>query len=71
MPVETALHPASGGTEVSLEDLTTLLRNPGVVLVDVLPGESYESGHIPGAISLPLSDISERTIGSLSRAPAA
>jgi rhodanese-related sulfurtransferase len=36
------------------------LRRQEVVLVDVRPPEEYRAGHIPGAISLPLSELTDR-----------
>ena len=39
------------------DELVRRLHDPAVVLVDVLPRESFDSGHIPGAISLPLEDL--------------
>lgn len=44
---------------VSLEELGAKIRG-GAVLVDVLPRESFLSGHIPGSLSLPLADIPSR-----------
>jgi rhodanese-related sulfurtransferase len=42
--------------EMSREELQKRLKTTSLMLVDVLPVESYASGHIPGAISLPLED---------------
>jgi rhodanese-related sulfurtransferase len=44
---------------VSLEELSAKIRG-GAVLVDVLPRESFLSGHIPGSVSLPLAEIPAR-----------
>jgi rhodanese-related sulfurtransferase len=46
--------------DVPRDELERRLLDPGLTLVDVLPRESFESGHIPGAISLPLSEIAAR-----------
>ncbi len=37
-----------------------------VIVLDVRPGEEYEAGHIPGAISVPLDEL-ERRLSSLPR----
>jgi rhodanese-related sulfurtransferase len=40
--------------EIAPDELRDGLRNGKLTLVDVLPEESYASGHIPGAINLPI-----------------
>jgi len=42
---------------VSYDEFVRQLNNPEVIIADVLPRESYEKGHIPGTISLPLDEI--------------
>lgn len=39
----------------------------GAQLVDVLPQKSYESEHLSGAVSLPLTKLDETTAASLDR----
>ncbi len=63
-PERTPDAPADPG-DVSYDDLVSFLRDPAVVLVDVLPRASFDSGHIPSAISLPLEDISLRAAAIL------
>ena len=46
--------------EISRGELQKHLKTTSLTLVDVLPAESYASGHIPGAISLPLEDLASR-----------
>lgn len=46
---------------VTLAELRTLVRDGGVSVIDVRPRDEYESGHIPGAISMPLTDLKHRT----------
>lgn len=48
-----------GGT-VDRKSLTNLLKNDAVVLLDVRPREEYDAGHLPGAISFPLSELMQR-----------
>ena len=43
-------------TEISVNELTTLVEN-GSLVVDVREPDEYESGHIPGAILVPLSTV--------------
>jgi len=45
---------------VTHDELLQRLKDPWLALVDVLPEDSYVESHIPGAISLPLSEIRER-----------
>jgi rhodanese-related sulfurtransferase len=46
--------------EISREELRRRLDAPLLVVVDVLPEEAYNSGHIPGAINLPLAELAVR-----------
>jgi rhodanese-related sulfurtransferase/DNA-binding HxlR family transcriptional regulator len=45
---------------ISREELAKRLRRNDVVLVDVRPAEEFESGHIDGAVSIPLEELDER-----------
>lgn len=45
---------------VSREELLEQLEHGHVVLVDVRPAEEYAAGHIPGALSAPLNELSTR-----------
>jgi rhodanese-related sulfurtransferase len=42
------------------EELLRRVRAGDVTLVDVRPREEYAAGHLPGAISIPLSDLARR-----------
>jgi rhodanese-related sulfurtransferase len=44
---------------VSAEELRTRLQRDEVVLLDVRPAAEYETGHLPGARSLPLEEIEQ------------
>lgn len=46
------------------QELRKRLRTEDVVVVDVRPQEEYTAGHIPGAISLPVAELTDR-IGEL------
>lgn len=45
---------------ISLDDFKKLLNEGGAMILDVRGLDSYTAGHIPGAISMPLGDISNR-----------
>jgi rhodanese-related sulfurtransferase/DNA-binding HxlR family transcriptional regulator len=45
---------------ISREELLKRLGASDVVLVDVRPSEEFESGHIEGAVSIPLDELDER-----------
>jgi rhodanese-related sulfurtransferase len=42
------------------DELTKRLRSGDVVVLDVRPAPEYASGHLPGAISLPVDELQER-----------
>jgi hypothetical protein len=52
--------------EIQRDELRRLLES-GAQLVEVMPAESYEDEHIPGAISLPLERLNRDTAGRLLR----
>jgi len=41
-------------------DLMRRLDDPGTLVIDVRPAEEYAAGHIPGALSVPLSELKGR-----------
>ena len=52
--------------KISIDDLQARLQNGDVILLDVRPRQEYESGHLPGAISIPLYEL-KRRVGELPR----
>lgn len=46
--------------EISREEVLARLRDPSLVLLDVLPREAFAGGHIPGSVSLPVAEIPAR-----------
>jgi rhodanese-related sulfurtransferase len=44
-------------TVITREEILARLEEPALVLVNVMPKETFEDGHIPHSINLPLSDI--------------
>ncbi len=45
---------------ISQGEIRRRLHDPTLVIVDVLPRESWEEGHIPGALSLPVAEVIAR-----------
>jgi rhodanese-related sulfurtransferase/DNA-binding transcriptional ArsR family regulator len=45
---------------VTFQELRRLMREDDVTVVDVRPKDEYEAGHIPGALSVPVSDLKRR-----------
>ena len=43
--------------EISYKDLTTLMKDKKVFLIDVRSNQEYEEGHLDGAINIPLFNI--------------
>ena len=55
-----------GYKRISMDESKTLMeKEEGYILLDVRTKGEYESGYIPGAINIPLSDIDEKIISSL------
>ncbi len=51
---------------ISMDEAKALMKETeGYILLDVRTKEEYESGYIPGAINIPLSDINENVVSSL------
>ncbi|HEY0584202.1 MAG TPA: rhodanese-like domain-containing protein [Chloroflexota bacterium] len=44
-------------TDLFQRDEVQRLRDAGALIVEVLPREEYDHEHLPGAISLPLRDL--------------
>lgn len=51
---------------IGLDDLRRRLADADVTLLDVRPAEEYRAGHIPGALSAPVSDL-ERRLSEIAR----
>lgn len=45
---------------ISREEVLARLRDPSLALLDVLPREAFAAAHIPGSISLPVSEVIQR-----------
>ena len=46
--------------EMSREELISAVKAGAVTVLDVRPGEEYAAAHIPGAMSIPLSELASR-----------
>lgn len=53
-------------TPIDLNQLERLLAD-GAQLAEALPSEEYNEGHLPGAISLPLKELTAKTAAVLDR----
>jgi rhodanese-related sulfurtransferase len=51
-------------TEIFRDEVRRLLTD-GAQLVDVLPSQEYQDMHLPGAISIPLKELTEETTARL------
>lgn len=47
-------------SEISRKEILARLRDPSLVLLDVLPREAFVAAHVPGSISLPVSELRHR-----------
>lgn len=59
-PARRAYLGTDGAEEVSREDLLARARSGEIVVLDVRPAEEYAAGHIPGALSIPVTELAER-----------
>ena len=46
--------------EVSLAHIRTRLGDSRVTILDVLPRDTYNAAHLPGAINIPLAELERR-----------
>lgn len=53
-------------TSITAEEVQRLLQE-GAQLVEVLPSAEYEQMHLPGAINIPLKELSRETTADLDR----
>jgi rhodanese-related sulfurtransferase len=42
---------------ISRDEILVRLKDRALVIVNVMPGETYEEGHIPGSINLPVAEV--------------
>jgi rhodanese-related sulfurtransferase len=53
-------------TEINREEVRTM-ATAGAQLVETLPASQYDEERLPGAISVPLKKLDDRTAGTLDR----
>ena len=51
---------------IEIDEIRPLL-DAGAQLVEVLPGAEYEEEHLPGAINIPLKQMTEEAVAGLDR----
>jgi len=51
--------------DVTLAQMRGLVRDPHVVVLDVLSPEAYAVAHLPGAINIPTGQLSDRAAAEL------
>ena len=52
--------PGSGGERIDVDRAFELYRQRQVTFVDVRGRDDFERGHVPGALSVPISELSRR-----------
>lgn len=60
--VQTYLHDRSLLQPIRAEDLIQRLIEGNILLLDVRPIEEYASGHLPGALSIPIAELQTRLV---------
>jgi rhodanese-related sulfurtransferase len=48
---------SSQHSTISRDEILARLKDRALVIVNVMPRETYEEGHIPGSINLPVAEI--------------
>ena len=51
--------------DVTLAQMRGLVRDPNVVVLDVLSPEAYAAAHLPGAINIPTGQLRDRAAAEL------
>jgi rhodanese-related sulfurtransferase/DNA-binding transcriptional ArsR family regulator len=58
--VDTFLHRRESLEPVTMQELQARLEDPALLVLDVRPSLEYEQGHLPGAHSVPVSELAAR-----------
>jgi rhodanese-related sulfurtransferase len=66
LPLASTPSPVSTYLDLSADEAKRLIQEPGLCILDVRTKEEYESGHLPGAILIPVSEVKVR-VGELSQ----
>jgi rhodanese-related sulfurtransferase len=51
--------------DVTLAEMRRLVRDPNVVVLDVLSREAYAAGHLPDALNIPHAELTTRAVAEL------
>ena len=54
-------------TGIDRDEVARLLREERAQLVEVLPSQEYEEEHLPGAVNIPLKELTAETTTRLDR----
>ena len=54
--------------EIDVEEVQRLVRERDALLLEVLPAREFEEEHLPGAINIPLKELTEAAVADLDRA---
>ena len=54
---EEGRNPTPPAGEITLQEILRRLSEPDFTLVDVMPSNSFDAGHIPRSVSLPVAEI--------------
>ena len=49
--------PLNATRTISRDEVLAHLQDPSLAIVNVMPVETFDSGHIPGSVNLPIADI--------------
>jgi rhodanese-related sulfurtransferase/DNA-binding transcriptional ArsR family regulator len=60
VPAQSAGEPVEPVEEVDRQGLLDRVRSGELVVLDVRPAEEYRSGHVPGAVGIPLGELADR-----------
>lgn len=54
--------------EIAVEEVQHLVRERDAFVLEVLPAREFEEEHLPGAINVPLKELTEEAVADLDRA---
>lgn len=54
--------------EIDVEEVQHLVRERDALVLEVLPAREFEEEHLPGAINIPLKELTEQAVADLDRA---
>jgi rhodanese-related sulfurtransferase len=63
------LKATSEHSTIARDEILARLKDRALVIVNVMPRETYEDGHIPGSINLPVAEIEAKARQLISNSP--